>query len=233
MSGERLRRLASLARKARYCPFCGWRGWRFEPFGNRALRRDDAQCPICGSLERHRVARVLLQDRLIGKQRVLHMAPEPLMIPWLVSLSCAYLNADLHNPAMRRLDLTDTQLPDASRTLIWCSHVLEHIPDDARALGEMRRVLAPGGLLVLQVPIGGETTLEDPSVITDEARLETFLQQDHVRLYGRDIASRIRAAGFACETLTAASLSANEQALYGVRHPVFREVFLCRRPVDA
>jgi SAM-dependent methyltransferase len=161
---------------------------------------------------------------------VLHMAPESLMIPWLVSLSCDYLNADLHHPAMRRMDLTDTRLPEASRTLVWCSHVLEHIPDDRAALSEVFRILAPGGWLVVQVPMGGETTLEDPSVTSEEARLETFLQEDHVRLYGRDIARRIEAAGFDCETLSSASLSPAEQTLYAVRHPVFREVFLCRRP---
>jgi SAM-dependent methyltransferase len=233
MNAQRLRRLASLLRKERRCPFCGWRGYRFEPFGNRALRRADAACPICGSLERHRAARVLLKDRIAGRQRVLHMAPEALMIPWLVSLSCEYLNADLYNPAMTRMDLTDTGLPDGSKTLVWCSHVLEHIPDDRAALAEVRRILAPGGLLVLQVPIGGDRTFEDPSVTTDEARLEKFLQEDHVRLYGRDLASRVEAAGFACEMLTTASLSAAEQALYGVAHPVFREVFLCRRGADA
>ena len=231
MSGERLRRLASLARKERRCPFCGWRGYRFEPFGNRVLRRDDAACPICGSLERHRAARLLLQDRMSGRHRVLHMAPEPLMIPWLVSLSCDYLNADLHHPAMRRMDLTDTGLPDASRTLVWCSHVLEHIDDDMAALREVFRVLAPGGQLVLQVPIGGDTTLEDPAITDDEGRLRTFLQEDHVRLYGRDLSARIEAAGFACEVLTTAALPAAEQRLYAVSHPVFREVFLCRRPL--
>ena len=230
MSGERLRRLASLVRKERQCPFCGWRGFRFEPFGNRVLRRDDARCPICGSLERHRVARLLLQHRLQGRHRVLHMAPESLMIPWLVSLSCDYLNADLCHPAMRRMDLTDTGLPDASRTLVWCSHVLEHIPEDGAALREVFRILAPGGYLVIQVPIGGDTTAEDPTITSDEARLEAFLQEDHVRLYGRDIARRIEAAGFEWEALTSASLSAADQALYAVRHPVFRDVFLCRRP---
>jgi hypothetical protein len=230
LNGQRLRRLASLARKERFCPFCGWRGFRFEPFGNSVLRRDDACCPICHSLERHRVARLLLQDRLHRPHRVLHMAPEPLMVPWLVSLSCDYLNADLHHPAMRRMDLTDTRLPDASRTLVWCSHVLEHIPDDAAAMGEMFRILTPGGMVVLQVPIGGETTLEDPTVTDDEGRLLKFLQEDHVRLYGRDIAGRIEAAGFECEMLSAETLPLAEQKLHGVMHPLFREVFLCRRP---
>jgi SAM-dependent methyltransferase len=233
LNGSRLRRLLGLVRKARYCPLCGWRGYRFEPYGNRVLRRADALCPVCGSLERHRVARLLLRERIAGQQVVLHMAPEPQMIAWLVSLSREYLNADLNGHAMARMDLTDTGLPDASRTLIWCSHVLEHIPEDRVALREMRRVLAPGGLAVLQVPIGGVRTLEDASIVSDEARLETYLQEDHVRLYGRDIVERIEAAGLECETVSAASLSHAEQALCAVTHPVFREIFLCRRPVDA
>jgi SAM-dependent methyltransferase len=227
-----MRRVVSLVRKKRLCPFCGWRGFRFEPFGNRVLRRDDAACPICGSLERHRVARLLLQHRLQGRHRVLHMAPEALMIPWLVSLSCDYLNADLKHPAMRRLDLTDTRLPDASRTLVWCSHVLEHVADDAAALSEVFRVLAPGGQLVLQVPIGGEATLEDRSIVSPEGRLQSFFQEDHLRLYGRDIVQRIEAAGFECETLSSADLPVADQMLYAVRHPVFRDVFLCRRPAE-
>ena len=97
---------------------------------------------------------------------------------------------------MRRMDLTDTHLPDASRTLVWCSHVLEHIADDRAALREVFRVLAPGGLLVLQVPIGGETTLEDPSVTDDESRLRTFRRRTTCGLYGRDLSDRIEAAGF-------------------------------------
>ena len=227
---SRTRRLASLVRKERFCPLCGWRGWRFEPFGNRVLHRKDAACPICGSLERHRAARLLLKDRIPGGQRVLHMAPEQIVIPWVVGLSCEYLNADLYNHAMVKMDLTATGLPDASKTLVWCSHVLEHIPDERAALAEVRRILAPGGLLVLQVPIGGDATFEDPTVSTDEERLDKFLQEDHVRLYGRDLADHVSSAGFECEMLTTASLSTADQALYGVAHPVFREVFLCRRP---
>jgi predicted SAM-dependent methyltransferase len=233
MSMARLRRIASLVHKARRCPFCGWRGFRFEPFGNSALRRDDAACPICGSLERHRAAFLLLRDRIPNGQKVLHAAPERLMIPWLVGLAREYLNVDLNNPAMRRMDLTDIDLPDNSKTLVWCSHVLEHIPDDGKALSEIYRVLEPGGLLVVQVPIGGQTTFEDASITSDQDRLTNFLQEDHVRLYGLDLRQRIEKAGFECEVLSTADLSQAEQVLYGLHHPVFREVFLCRRPKPA
>ncbi len=230
MNSRRVRRLASLLLKQRRCPCCGWFGFRFEPFGNKMVRRDDAQCPICGSLERHRAAFLLLRDKIAAGQKVLHVAPEPLMIPWLVSLSCEYLNVDLYHPAMQRMDITEIRLPDRSKTLVWCSHVLEHVQDDRKALSEMFRVLAPGGLLIVQVPIQDHTTYEDNSVVNENDRLEKFLQEDHVRLYGLDFAERIEEAGFKCEVLSSQVLPEYEQTLYAVRAPLYREVFVCRHP---
>lgn len=229
----RARRIISLFLKQRRCPVCGWRGFRFEPFGNRALWREDALCPACGSLERHRAAFLLLKDRIPRGQSVLHVAAEDLMIPWIIARSTEYLNIDLYKPAMRRMDLTRLDLPDQSRTLVWCSHVLEHIPDDAKALSEIYRVLKPGGLMVLQVPIGGPTTYEDPAVTGEQERLDKFLQEDHVRLYGLDLRERIEKAGFECEVLSTADMSQADQVLYSLRHPVFREIFVCRRPAGA
>lgn len=226
---QRARRLASHLVKQRRCPLCGWIGCRFEPFGNAMTYRRDAQCPVCGSLERHRAAFLLLRDRISRGQRVLHVAPEPTIVTWLVSLSSEYLNVDLHNPAMRQMDLTDLELSDGSRTLIWCSHVLEHIPNDRKALSEMLRVLAPGGLLVLQVPIRGETTYEDRAAVSDADRLEKYLQEDHVRLYGLDLKERTEECGFVCDILSTESLPLSHQIRYSLRAPLFREVFLCRR----
>jgi SAM-dependent methyltransferase len=224
-----MRRLASLLLKKRRCPLCGWYGFRFEPFGNRMTHRVDAQCPICGSLERHRAAFLLLRDKIAPKQKVLHVAPEPLMIPWLISFSCEYLNIDLYNPAMRRMDLMNIELPEESKTLVWCSHVLEHVADDRKALSEMFRVLTAGGMLILQVPIRGPETFEDPSVTSESERLEKFLQEDHVRLYGRDLKRRIEESGFVCEVLSTESLPPPDQICYSLTTPLYREVFLCRK----
>ena len=225
-----MRRVAGLLLKQRKCPFCGWFGFRFEPFGNRMTHREDAQCPICGSLERHRTALLLLRDKIAPQQKVLHVAPESLMIPWLVSRSCEYLSIDLYSPAMRRMDLMSLEVPDASKTLIWCSHVLEHVPDDRRALAEMFRVLAPGGMLILQVPIRGEKTIEDSAVKSEAGRLVKFLQEDHLRLYGLDLRNRIEQSGFACEVLSSADMPLEQQNLYSLKTPLYREVFVCRKP---
>lgn len=193
--------------------------------------RRDALCPICGSLERHRLAVLLLRDRIARGQRTLHVAPEPTMVPWLVSLSSQYLNVDLNNPAMQKMDLTNLDLADCSKTLVWCSHVLDDIPDDRKALSEIFRVLRPGGILVLQVTIGGDTTYEDPSVVTRAERLEKFLWEDHVRLYGRDLLRRVEEQGFKCQILSATDLSSSDQTLYSVNSPLYREVFFCQRPL--
>src|SRR5258708_16564595 len=104
--------VGSLVWKRGKWPFCGWYGFRFEPLGNRMTYREDAQCPIGDSLERHRTAFLLLHGKIPPNQRVLHVAPEPLLIPWLVSRSCEYLNIDLNNPAMRRMDLMNIELPN-------------------------------------------------------------------------------------------------------------------------
>jgi SAM-dependent methyltransferase len=192
--------------------------------------REDAQCPICASLERHRAAFLLLRGKIAPKQKVLHVAPEPLLIPWLVSCSCEYLNIDLYNPAMRQMDLTNIELSEESKTLVWCSHVLEHVADDRKALSEMFRVLAPGGMLILQVPIRGAETLEDPIATSESQRLEKFLQEDHVRLYGHDLKRRIEESGFVCEVLSTESLPSREQTRYSLTTPLYREVFVCRKP---
>lgn len=231
MYPKRIRRLASLVLKRRKCPLCGWLGFRFEPYGNKMTHREDAQCPICGSLERHRAAFLLLRGKIPPGQKVLHAAPESLMIPWLVSVSCEYLNVDLYYPAMRRMDLTNIDLPDGSKTLVWCSHVLEHVPDDRKALSEIFRVLAPSGMLVLQVPIVGETTYENAAVTAESERLEKFLQEDHVRLYGLDLKRRVEESGFSCAILSAAMLSPSDQNLYAIKNPLYREVFVCRKLV--
>jgi SAM-dependent methyltransferase len=230
VNAKSLRDLSGLILKRRCCPLCGWGGFRFDPYGNKMVFRPDARCPACGSLERHRAAFVLLRDKLRSEQKVLHVAPERPLIPWIVSLSSEYLTGDLYQPSMRRIDLTSMDLPDSSKTLVWCSHVLDDIPDDRKALSEIFRILAPGGHLVLQVTIGGYATYEDASITSKSARLEVFFHEDHVRLYGLDIQGRMEEAGFTCEVLSTLKLPPSEQILYALNAPLYREVFLGRKP---
>lgn len=186
------------------CPCCGgrWRG--FLPGGHE--RRPGARCPGCGALERHRLVWHWLShetDLLAARRRVLVVAPEAFLQDALRARAALdYLSIDLESPlAMRHMDLTRLELPDASFDAVFCNHVLEHIPDDRAAMRELRRVLAPGGWAVLQTPLdpAREHTYEDAALTTPEARLRAFGQTDHVRIYGRDLYDRLRECGWAIE----------------------------------
>jgi SAM-dependent methyltransferase len=178
-------------------PICGSRHWRFRD-GARA--RPEAHCPSCGSAERHRALWLFLQRDGIGeRRRILHAAPEPGIERRLRAASRSYVSTDLEaDRADVAADLTALPFEDASFDLAIVCHVLEHIPDDVAALSELRRVLAPGGRLIMQHPIdrARQATFEDWSVTSAEERERIFFQRDHVRIYGSDFADRVRAAGF-------------------------------------
>jgi SAM-dependent methyltransferase len=132
--------------------------------------------------------------------RLLHVAPEPALRRLFEHAEgLDYTTLDKFAPDVAvHADLMDMPFEEASFDVIVCSHVLEHVDDDIRAVRELRRVLAPGGWAILQVPIDSErsTTLEDPSVVTAVDRRRVFGQHDHVRIYGLDYPSRLEAAGF-------------------------------------
>ena len=131
---------------------------------------------------------------------------------------------------MAQMDLTALALPDDTFSLIWCSHVLEHIEDDHKAMSEMFRVLHPSGLAIILIPVKGEMTYEDPSIKLPEDRLKHFRQEDHVRIYGHDIRKRLTDAGFQLEVLEMQSLvEPNEIERYGLDYPTTREIFLCTK----
>lgn len=188
------------------CLVCGHRG-RFWSFGNPPRR--NAQCPRCGAKERHRLMALwmrALSEPLFAGKRVLHVAPDP-GERVLVRDAKEYTTADLDRTDVDlKLDLTATGLEDGAYDVILCSHVLEHIPDDAAAMREIYRILMPGGVAILMVPYiaGLAETYEDPAITDLYGRHQHFGQKDHVRLYGRDYVDRLRDAGFEVEVFTAA-----------------------------
>jgi SAM-dependent methyltransferase len=187
------------------CPYCGWRGMEFLPNGTEA--RKNARCPKCGSLERHRLYYLFLKKMIITdkKIKVLHFAPEKILTGLLRSYkNIEYLSADIDPAkAMQKEDITGTSFPEATFDLIFCSHVLEHIPDDHKAISELRRILKPDGLAIVLVPIKDKykgriinKTFEDFSITDPKEREKVFGQHDHVRIYGRDYKDRLEKAGF-------------------------------------
>lgn len=182
------------------CPCCGWRGRAFYRYPRRH-GRPNATCPKCGAMERHRLLHLYFWQHadLYSKPiRVLEIAPGRychLLFPRLPNFSYITLDHSSSN-VMCRGGLTSLPFKSSSFDLVICYHVLDHVVDDLRAMGELRRMLRDGGFCLVQVPIKGESTYEDPTITAPQERLQAFGQGDHVRIYGRDVLDRLRSAGF-------------------------------------
>jgi SAM-dependent methyltransferase len=161
---------------------------------------------------------------------MLHVAPESQLSRIFQESDCIdYLSADLSSiTAMVAMDITDIQYEDNTFDAIYCSHVLEHVPDDRTAMRELYRVLKPGGWAILQVPMSADPTYEDPAITSPEERERLFGQNDHVRRYGPDYSDRLSAAGF-CVSVDGfvRTLSPREVTRYGLAKS--EDVYFCTK----
>ena len=233
-SMRNLVRYARYRGDGRYCPVCSKTSKRFVPYG--IPPREEACCIHCGALERHRMTWSYFgreTDLFDGRdKRVLHIAPERQFEKLLRSrLGKGYLTADLLNPrAMVKMDITDIQYDDDSFDVIYCSHVLEHVDDDRKAMREFQRILKPAGWAVLLVPLTAQVTYEDPSVTDPSERLRLFGQDDHVRRYGPDFVNRLQDAGFSTTIVEPENfLSSSEINAMQIGAAVEDKIFLCTK----
>jgi SAM-dependent methyltransferase len=198
-----LRALAPLYRGRRLtCPICEASYRAFLPYG-RVDVREDALCPGCLSLERHRLLWLFLREETAvfdTPAHLLHIAPALCFAEAFARQDrLAYVTGDRDSPwAEHTLDAHAMPFADAQFDVLICNHVLEHVRDDRACLREFRRVLAPGGHALLQSPVDPslDLTIEDAADATTAVQAAHFRQDDHVRYYGRDYADRLRAAGF-------------------------------------
>ncbi|MCJ0825710.1 methyltransferase domain-containing protein [Luteimonas sp. 50] len=200
----------------RRCVMCGHCVWRFMPYrsGLRVALMDaldmvgsdtrNHACPRCGAHDRERHLLMYMQasglwDGLRGL-RVLHFAPERHLSPRIAAAGPeAYVRCDLHprSDDVRQADIQEMPFDAGSFDLVIANHVLEHVGDDRRALAEIHRVLKPGGAAILQTPYSAALhhTWSDPGIASEQARLQAYGQEDHARLFGRDIFDRFAASG--------------------------------------
>jgi len=166
---------------------------------------ENFSCPRCGAHDRER--HLLLYFRAthlldeIKDKSVLHFAPERRLAAIVQAAAPAtYVKADLFpaSPDVKRVDIAAMPFNDQTFDFVIANHVLEHVADDAKVLSEIHRVLRIGGYAVLQTPYSPRLTRtwQDAGIDTDDARLVAFGQEDHVRIFGRDIFERFVAAGF-------------------------------------
>jgi len=177
----------------------------FLPYGY-GKQRNNVLSPSTLSLERHRLLWLYLQnesDFFTAKKKVLHFAPEQCFLKRFRRLNnIDYTTTDLLSPiADVKADICNLPFKDNSYDIILCNHVLEHIPDDIKAMQELYRVLKPGGYGVFQIPqdLNRAITFEDNSITDKKERAKIFGQYDHVRVYGLDYFDKLRSIGFKVE----------------------------------
>ena len=176
---------------------------KFLPYGYQKIRKN-VLAPGTFSLERHRLFWIYLKNETdffsATKKKVLHFAPEQAFYNQFKKIKkLNYTTTDLFSPlADVKADICNLPFKDNEFDYIFCNHVLEHIPDDNKAMSELFRVLAPNGIGIFQIPLdlSREFTFEDDSVTDPKERAIIFGQYDHVRVYGRDYFDKLREIGF-------------------------------------
>lgn len=174
----------------------------FLPYGY-GNQRNNVLSPSTLSLERHRLLWLYLKnetDFFSTPKKVLHFAPEQAFYnAFRHQKNLDYTTTDLLSPlADVKADICNLPFADDSYDVILCNHVLEHIPDDTKAMKELFRVLKPGGMGIFQIPqdLNRATTFSDDTIVDRKERARIFGQYDHVRVYGRDYFDKLRSVGF-------------------------------------
>ena len=183
------------------CSVCGSEFRKFLPYGRSG--RDNALCPHCLSLERHRLMYLYLQRKtnfFKDNLKLLHVAPEYCFIDRFERMkNLDYITADIESPLAKvKMDIHQIPFPDNTFDVTFCNHVMEHVDDDIKAMSELYRVLKPGGWAIIQSPqdLSKATTYEDASITDPKEREKHFWQDDHLRLFGRDYGKRREKGGF-------------------------------------
>ena len=177
---------------------------KFLPYGY-VKQRENALSPSTLSLERHRLMWLFLRDNTTfftatKKLKVLHIAPEQCFLDiFRKQQNLNYITSDLESPiADVKADICDLPFKENEFDVVFCNHVLEHVPNDTKAMQELYRVLKPGGFGIFQIPqdLSKTITFEDDTITDRKERAKLFGQYDHVRVYGRDYFDKLRSIGF-------------------------------------
>lgn len=208
-------------------------GWKKAPKLMKALNvigsdLDNFSCPICYSHDRERHQWLYWQSvNLVEKMHnasILHFAPETHLAKKIKNLKFKiYIKADLHPTSkdIKKIDLLAMPFSNNIFDIVIANHILEHVNDLQQALSEIHRVLKPNGWAILQTPYSSclQQTWEDQGIQTVCQRLIAYGQEDHVRLFGKDIFTIIEKAGFVSHIGDHIDLLKNiDSKVYGVNN---------------
>ncbi|MDX2003056.1 MAG: methyltransferase domain-containing protein [Chitinophagales bacterium] len=202
--------------------------FKFSIFALETFNFTQYHCPFCKANDRDRLYALYLKERFAKldknkKYNFIDFAPETLSLRAFVK-SQPFLNyrtADLYMQGVDdQVDLQDMHIyQDSSTDMFICSHMLEHVPDDLKAMRELYRILKPGGFGIAMVPIqlDIEEIYENPAITSGEERWTHFGQDTHLRVYSKKgWLQRLQSVGFKVEQLGAAHFGEANFEKYGI-----------------
>lgn len=203
------------------CPCCGWKGFDFRPLDGISFWVPRNICPNCLAFDRHRgfqiYARRHNRHLLEMSGYLLNYAPESYLRNLLsANQGVEYISSDLDTERLReprgrafKSDILHIPLPDNSVDAEVCFHLLEHLQDDRAGIRELHRVLKPGGVAYIMVPINLRLTETE------------YFGRPHPEVFGhwwapaRDYVERFR--DFDCQEVEPKDYLTREEAFrYGV-----------------
>lgn len=216
------------------CPVCGWRGRRFRAFLSADEVIADCICPVCGSFDRHRQLVLGVRRELADRT---HRVPQ-VLVGFSLSTAMRFL---LEHEGLARCfrsdievndgrfapdfltDLRRAALRDGSVDWIFCSHVLEHIPELKPCVDELARVLRPGGAAWIQVPL--EPGLQQSRRIP----VDPHRAHAHAWQFGPDFADLLQRPAWRVDEVRADDqLGLAERRRFGIADE--ERYWLCRKP---
>jgi SAM-dependent methyltransferase len=204
------------------------------------MKRPADACPICRSSARERLVWFWLSQagrgfRFPADIVTAHFAPERGLTRRISRAAPQRYTAYDFEPSryrhvdrVEKADLSALPMADDSVDLLICNHVLEHVPDVSLALSQIRRVLRPGGVAILQVPLALKLaqTIELPLDSTPQERIARVGQDDHLRLFTpEDYREQLEAAGLRVERYDPFAQQAEEATAW--RLDPFELLHLC------
>lgn len=168
-------------------------------------------CPCCGSSDRDRLMISMLKklklDEGYYRESLLQIAPAQAIEHW-INGNCPSLQYDTTDLFMENVTFqSDIQnmntVADASYDYIICSHVLEHVQDDRKAMRELFRILKSDGFCLFLVPIALDVTeIDEEWGLSEAENWKRFGQNDHCRTYSKQgLIKRLQAEGFIVHAL--------------------------------
>lgn len=212
--------------KKYYCPNCNNNLSYFVHISNDFKIAWNSACPHCSGRARHRGLKFLYDELLniSGKPVVLHFAPEPILSVHLRQYNnINYKTTDylLEDVDYRGEDIQALSFDDNSFDVVLCNHVIEHVPDDRKALEELNRILRPGGKAVITIP--GDWSREKTIYFKD------LRYNGHYRDYGMEVVQLMKSVfqEVTVKNLHDYNVDPVSGALHGI--PKFEPAFICTK----